>query len=122
MKCRNNDPEFHLWQGGSLHHNWKGGITSDNEKIRKSNEYKEWQIKVFRRDDYVCQHCGKQGHYLHAHHVKSFSRYHHLRFEVNNGLTLCKYCHQKIHTNLKGIVGYKDIQKRKLHEIQKELI
>ena len=37
----------------------------------------------------------KKGIYLNAHHIKKFSDYPHLRFELSNGLTLCKDCHNE---------------------------
>jgi rubrerythrin len=80
---------------GEKNVNWKGGVTPLNEKIRKSPTYKEWRKAVFERDNYTCQMCGKKGGKLHAHHIRLFSEYPELRFEVNNGLTLCKNpCHK----------------------------
>lgn len=78
---------------GEKHHNWKGGITLANLKIRNSDEYKQWRIKVFERDNYKCLACGRVGGSLTAHHIKKFSDYTKLRFDINNGATLCDYCH-----------------------------
>lgn len=80
--------------------NWRGGITNENKKERQSDEYKNWRTSVFVRDDYTCQHCKKLGGVLHSHHIKSFSKYKDLRFNVNNGLTLCFNCHKKLHNNM----------------------
>lgn len=71
------------------------GITPINERIRKSSAYKEWRNRVFERDDYTCQHCGKRGGNLHADHIKPFSTHTELRFELDNGRTLCISCHRK---------------------------
>lgn len=79
--------------------NWKGGISTTNNLIRNSLDYKEWRIMVFGRDNYTCQECGnKNGNgkdiYLEAHHIKSFAEYLELRFEISNGITLCEDCHK----------------------------
>lgn len=78
---------------GSRHHNWKGGITPINERIRHSIPYKEWRTAVFARDDYTCQLCKDHGGTLHADHIKPFAYFPYLRFDVNNGRTLCVSCH-----------------------------
>lgn len=82
---------------GSLSHFWKGGITDENEKIRKSLEYKKWRINVFERDNYLCVICNSSG-YLHADHIKPFSLFPELRLDINNGRTLCVPCHRKTET------------------------
>ena len=84
---------------GKSHYLWKGGVTPLNKKIRKSIEYRLWREAVFARDNWICQHCGKRGKELHSHHIKSFAEYPELRFAIDNGLTLCKECHRKIHSN-----------------------
>lgn len=79
--------------------NWKGGITPLNEKIRQSTEYSDWRKSVFNRDNFTCQHCNdNKGGNLHAHHIKPFADFPELRFEISNGLTLCRKCHEKVHS------------------------
>lgn len=75
--------------------NWKGGVTSINEKIRKSIEYRLWREAVFARDNWTCQKCNKQGVKLNAHHIKRFADYPELRFAIDNGITQCEKCHNK---------------------------
>lgn len=78
---------------------WKGGITSENDKIRHSSKFKLWREKVFKFDNWICWICeDRSGNgytiKLYPHHLKKFSEYPKLRFEINNGLTLCKFCHK----------------------------
>ena len=85
-------------QRGELGSNWKGGISPENLIARASMEFKEWRIAVFTRDNFTCQDCGESiSGKLHAHHIKLFSTHPGLRFDVNNGLTLCGKCHGKRH-------------------------
>jgi len=86
---------FHV--SGKNHWNWKGGLALDAEGVRRSYKYKEWQRAVFDRDNHTCQECGRSDCELHAHHIFEFARYPEHRFEVWNGLTLCRDCHMKIH-------------------------
>ena len=83
---------------GNNHPNWKGGIYPENEKIRHSTEYKVWRTSVFKRDDYTCQICSISGCELNADHIKSFSMFPELRFELSNGRTLCVECHRQTPT------------------------
>lgn len=92
-----NAKKFTKEQGGENHYNWKGGITPENIRIRLSEDMKNWRRYVFERDNYTCQECGQRGGKLCAHHLKEFSNYPELRFELSNGQTLCYPCHGKTH-------------------------
>lgn len=74
---------------------WKGGITPINALIRSSYEMNEWRRQIFKRDDYTCQLCFERGVPIHADHIKAFSQYPELRFELSNGRTLCVPCHKQ---------------------------
>lgn len=91
---------------GAKSHFWKGGLTDENRKLRNSPRAREWRKAVFARDAYTCQICHKQGGYLNADHIKPWSKYPALRFELSNGRTLCRPCHYKTDT-----FGYKAIMK-----------
>lgn len=66
---------------------------------RNSPQYAEWREDVYQRDGFRCVECGA-GSELHAHHIKSWRRHHELRFDVDNGQTLCVKCHQNKHPNM----------------------
>lgn len=76
-------------------------LIEENRKIRSSSEYRAWRNEVLERDAYTCVLCGRDetNSELNVHHIKPFSLYPELRFEVNNGLALCKECHINVHKN-----------------------
>lgn len=76
---------------------------NENHKIRTSWEYIKWRTNVYKRDNHTCQQCGTKGGcgkrvVLNADHIKKFSDYPELRFELSNGRTLCIDCHRKTET------------------------
>jgi len=80
---------------GSNHWNWKGGI-SDYLHPRHSAEWKEWRKKVYERDNYTCRGCGyEKGKTLNPHHILPLRDFPHLKYSLDNGITLCKTCHEK---------------------------
>lgn len=101
-KCANEHRKD--WQRGENSHLWRGGKTKLNQLERARAKYREWRTLVFIRDNYTCQKCrircglGKKI-YLHAHHKKSFADYKELRYEISNGITLCKNCHLLEHNH-----------------------
>lgn len=80
---------------GDKHWNWQGGVSSENHRVRNSVLYKEWRKSVFLRDNFTCVICFKFSGKLNADHIKSFSEYKELRFDLNNGRTLCVECHKQ---------------------------
>lgn len=60
-------------------------------------EYKQWRLDVYERDNFTCQMpwCWERWWKIEAHHIKAQSKYPELRFDVNNGITLCKKHHSK---------------------------
>lgn len=88
------------FNSGEKHYNWKGGY-SDCYRLRRSSDYRNWRRDVFVRDQFICKKCGITHTYITAHHIKSFKDYPDLRFNVDNGITLCEECHKKT-DNYKG--------------------
>lgn len=80
---------------------WTNFKTSNDRIERKSKKYKIWRMSVFLRDNFTCQCCGRRGCYLEAHHIKRFVDYPELRYELNNGVTLCLECHNQTKRILK---------------------
>lgn len=87
------------------------GKRTENKKIRQSAKYKAWRTLVFERDNYTCIECGDHNYEgrgsslsLHADHVKPFALYPELRFDINNGRTLCVPCHKKTGTYGRGAI------------------
>jgi hypothetical protein len=56
-----------------------------------------WRTAVFERDNYTCQVCGGRGIRLEAHHLKPWFSALALRFDTDNGVTLCRACHRARH-------------------------
>ena len=77
----------------------EGKIRGGSGSQRNMPEYIEWRKAVYERDDYTCQECGTKGS-MQAHHIKSWVGFPELRFDVDNGMTLCKNCHKEKHPHL----------------------
>lgn len=92
-KCRDLDYRERL--KGSKSHFWEGGKTKKSKLKRTCAEYKEWRLKVFKRDNFTCVICGKKNKTIEADHIKAQSEYPELIYDVNNGRTLCHKCHKK---------------------------
>lgn len=82
---------------------WKGGISKLKiYKHYRNAEYLNWRKSVFERDNYICQKCGNKSRkgnivVIHPHHIKSYTNYPELRYEIDNGITLCIHCHHIEH-------------------------
>jgi len=105
---------------GENHHNWQGGISSENIRIRNSIEYKQWRHTVLVRDNNACIECSAKDN-LRVDHIKPFYLYPELRFDVDNGRTLCKNCDSEIgycyfsQHNPNAKLKYKDKELIKMH-------
>lgn len=90
-----------LGNSGEKHHGWiqdRTKLSDRRHSARQETRYKKWRDSVFKRDEYTCQKCGAVGGNLHAHHIKEWEYYPELRYEVSNGMTLCRVpCHRDLH-------------------------
>lgn len=73
----------------------------DRTKLKKQaqrwgNAHKFWSISVKKRDKWKCRLlsdlCNGR---VEAHHIKSWSHYPALRYEIKNGITLCRFHHPR---------------------------
>lgn len=84
--------------GGEKHWNWVKDrmLLQDSHKDRKGALSKDWCKRVKSRDEYKCRisnnDCDGQ---LEAHHILSWRDHPELRYELNNGVTLCHFHHPK---------------------------
>ena len=114
---------IHHSQCGERGNTWKGGISPFHIVLRQCGLSRDWRNKIFQRDNYICQACGKNDCNLEAHHIKHFStilnkfltKYNQFSpiedketllrlalkykpfWNLNNGITLCEDCHKKEH-------------------------
>lgn len=89
---------------GENHYRWKGGLSSP-DRVQRLKFRNLMQKKVFERDNYTCKKCNKKGGYLQVDHIKKWSKYPELRFEMDNCRTLCMGCHYKITFNKEMPIG-----------------
>ena len=57
--------------------------------------YKRWREAVVERDRGLCSACGDVVAKPHVHHKFAWAQFPALRYEVSNGVTMCKRCHVK---------------------------
>ena len=80
-------------KSGANHFRWLGGFSKSQHK---GTEYNIWRADVYKRDNFKCrisnENCGGK---IEAHHILSFTKYPELRYEINNGITLCQAHHPR---------------------------
>ena len=83
---------------GKNHGRWNPNLTDEERKNgRNCPENREWKKAIFDRDNDTCQKCLVRGGELEAHHILPWALFPELRFEVENGITLCETCHDRYH-------------------------
>lgn len=96
--------------------NYQGGISTENELVRHSIEFRLWREAVFARDNWICQKTRIRGGKLHPHHIQNFAQYPELRFAIDNGVTLSKKAHREFHKKY----GQSNNTKKQLEEFLNE--
>lgn len=85
---------------------WKGGAREQRKREMIGYKYKDWRNAVFSRDNWTCQMCGKRGVYLEADHIQPWCAFPDLRYEVDNGRTVCRPCHMSLDTHGRKALKY----------------
>jgi hypothetical protein len=86
---------------GKLNPNYKDGSSRERQLIYASSRWKKIVRRTFKRDNYLCQRCSGRSEYknpLHSHHLRSWANNLKSRFDINNLVTLCKKCHNFVHS------------------------
>lgn len=65
-----------------------------NSEERRSSAYNIWRSEVYKRDNWKCKinNLDCKGR-IEAHHILGFTAYPKLRYDINNGITLCHFHH-----------------------------
>lgn len=66
--------------------------------IERRNDY-TWIKMVKERDNYTCRKCGKKNKIMFAHHIKPVKLEPIESMDIDNGITLCEFCHKEVHNN-----------------------
>jgi hypothetical protein len=84
---------------GSEHQSWNPDLTPE-ERInrREFPEAREWTKAVYKRDNYSCRVSFKRGGNIEAHHLNAWASFPDQRFDIDNGVTLCKPIHDLFHS------------------------
>ena len=101
---------------GEKNPSWNPNRTHDQRvKERKTSKDYEWQKCIRERDNYTCCKCGKRGGHNVVHHINSYDIHENQRYDINNGIVMCKDCHKEFH----GKYGYGKNTKEQFEEYLK---
>jgi len=71
-------------------------VTSKGSEERRSSRYKDWRRQVCNRDKWKCRisniDCNGR---LEVHHILGFTEYPELKYDINNGISLCHFHHPR---------------------------
>lgn len=97
---------FGLHQRGENHPNWVNGNYKKSDKKWSSSAYVYWSLSVKNRDNWKCkissENCKGQ---LESHHILNWVDYPELRYDINNGITLCHAHHPRGRAKEKAMVS-----------------
>lgn len=88
----NSGPNHYLWIADRS----KLAVLKNGEQYRNSPAYREWSRSVKNRDGWKCKianiDCNGR---LESHHILPYKDHPELRYEINNGITLCHFHHPR---------------------------
>ncbi len=97
-------------KSGNEHYLWiedRTKIVGRHNRNMHDADYKQWRKVVWERDNYVCrinsEDCNGR---IEAHHILGWSIYPELRYEFNNGITLCQAHHPKKRAEEKRLIPF----------------
>lgn len=71
-------------------------VYNDAAKDRRCSAYIDWRKRVWARDNFTCKIANKDcSGRLEAHHILGFTEFEDLRYDINNGITLCHFHHPR---------------------------
>ena len=88
------------WPRGEDNHKW----IQDRSKLKRFSKqgdrrcyaYSDWRKNVWKRDEFKCKINNKDcSGKLEAHHILGFKEHPELRYDINNGITLCHAHHPR---------------------------
>lgn len=102
-RCRNCDSKF---KTGERNWKWiKDRTKLAKKQIRNDPAYREWRKNVWVRDKYKCRignlDCSGR---IQSHHILPWRDFLELRYEVNNGITLCQFHHPRRRNEEKRLI------------------
>ena len=77
-----------------------GRYSNKYKSYYDSTDHKHWRRLVMLRANYLCQFCKTRGIVTaakEAHHIKPIESNWKLRTDIDNGVALCKQCHNDAH-------------------------
>ena len=93
---------------GENHYLWISDRTKlANQEDRRNQRYAEWRLDILQRDNRKCRIANKDcfGE-LEVHHILNWAEYPELRYQINNGLTLCHRHHPRGRAKEKRLSPY----------------
>ena len=75
---------------------WQTDLTYARQRVSNTSLIRAWRMAVLKRDNNMCRVCGAQEK-LTVHHIRPVRDVINtlLIYDINNGITLCKKCHDK---------------------------